>query len=67
MISGIWTRLLSESNVGTIQSQMKWKKNANHACMNELFLGISYGEKPHRDAAQRNREGALNSCQNYDK
>ena len=29
--------------------------------MNEHFFAeISYGEKPHRDAAQRNRDGALN-------
>ena len=38
------------------------EKIANHACMNErIFSGISYGEQPHRDAAQRNRDVALNS------
>ena len=38
------------------------EKIANHACMNErFFLEFSYGEQPHRDAAQRNRDVALNS------
>ena len=32
------------------------------SCLHEwaLFSEISYGEKPHQDAAQRNRDGALN-------
>ena len=38
------------------------EKIANHACMNERFSSFSYGEKPHRDAAQRNRDVALNNC-----
>ena len=37
------------------------EKIANHACMNERFFLEFHMAQPHRDAAQRNRDVALNS------
>ena len=36
----------------------RFAKSVSHAGMNEHFLVNLFGEKPHRDEAQRNRDGS---------
>ena len=50
------------------RAMQNFKKNCE-SCSHErtVLLEILYGEKPHRDAAQRNRDVALNNCKKKDR